>query len=218
MNKFFPALVIASFVFLTGCSQSRITSSWKAPDASGKSFQKILVLGLIREEDRLLQQKMEEHLAADLGRMGYQAESALKVFGPKAFDKMNEDEALSQLRNSGFDAVLTIVLLDKEKEKRYVAGNVYYSPYSIYYRRFWGYRSTLYFRIYEPGYYVTDTRYFWESNFYELANQRLLYSAQSKSFDPANAETMGHTYGLMLTKDLVKQEVLSGKTQSSKAF
>lgn len=203
---------------LMGCSQSRITSSWKAPDVQTHRFEKILVLGLIRENDRQLQQKMEEHLVGDLGRMGYQAESSLKAFGPKAFENMNEEDALSQLRNSGFDAVITVVLLDKEKEKRYVAGNIYYSPYSFYYRRFWGYRSTLVYRIYEPGYYVTDTKYFWESNFYELQNQHLLYSAQSRSFDPSSAETMGHEYGLMITRDLVKQKILAEKQMPVKAF
>lgn len=207
-----------ALLLFAGCSQSRITSSWKAPEVQPHSFEKILVLGLVKENDRELQQKMEEHLVGDLGRMGYEAESSLKVFGPKAFENQTEEAALTQLRHSGFDAVITVVLLDKEKEKRYVAGNIYYSPYSFYYRRFWGYRSTLVYRIYEPGYYVTDTRYFWETNFYELKEQHLLYSAQSRSFDPSSAETMGHEYGLMITKDLVKQKILAEKQVPAKAF
>ena len=106
------------------------------------------------------------------------------------------------------DAVITIVLLDKQKERKYVPGNVYYSPYSYYSNRFWGYRTTLYQRIYEQGYYVTDTKYFWESNFYDMSTQKLLYSVQTESFDPVNSESLGHEYGKLIVKDMVKQSIL----------
>ena len=74
-------------------------------------------------------------------------------------------------------------------------GNIYYSPYGYYYNRFWGYRTVLSRRIYEPGYYITDTKYFWESNLYDMSTQKLVYSVQTQSFDPANSESMGHEYG-----------------------
>jgi hypothetical protein len=211
MKFYYSLLGIALAVLMGGCRSSQITSFWKAPDTRARSYNKILVLGLIRDNDRQLQESMEKHLAGDLQDMGYTAISSLQEFGPKAFDKLEEDPALEKLRGSGFDAVVTIVLLDKEKERRYVPGHPYYTPYGIYYNRFWHYRSTLYFRIYEPGYYVTDTRYFWESNFYELEAQKLLYSAQSKSFDPSSTETMGHEYGKLIAKNLVKEGVLMEK-------
>jgi hypothetical protein len=94
------------------------------------------------------------------------------------------------------------------EENKYIPGNVFYTPYSFYYNRFWGYRTTLYRRIYEPGYYVTETKYFWESNLYKMSNQKLVYSVQTESFDPVNAESMAHEYGKMILEDMVKQNVL----------
>lgn len=192
-----------------GCSTSKITTTWKAENAIPKKYNKIMVLGLIREADRTIQENMENHFVGDLKDRGYTAVSSLKEYGPKAFDTMDELSAVAKLKNSGVDAVLTIVLLDKQKERSYVPGSIYYSPYGYYYNRFWGYRTTLYQRIYEPGYYVTDTKYFWESNFYDMSTQQLVYSVQTQSFDPYNSESLGHEYGQMIVKDMIKQNILN---------
>lgn len=212
-------LIGLGLIVASGCSTSRITSTWKSPDALPGSYNKILVLGLIRDADRSMQQKMENHLVSDLRELGYQAVSSLDEYGPKAFEKLDENTAIKNLQKKGFDAVLTIVMLDKTKESRYVAGNIYYSPYGYYYNRFWGYRVSLYNRIYEPGYYVTDTRYFWESNLYDMSNQKLVYSVQTESFDPSNTESLGHEYGQLIVQNMVSQAVLRNIAASpSKAF
>jgi hypothetical protein len=196
-------------LFLIGCSSTRITSSWKADNVESKQFKKVLVLALINDPDRTIREKMEEHLVGDLKGLGYDAVCSCDEYNPKAFENMKEQEALAKLSNSGVDAVLTVVLLNKEKEKYYVPGRVYYTPYSIYHNRFWGYYTTMYDRVYSPGYYNTDTKYFWESNFYNLENgPELLYSAQSQSFEPASANSLSHEYGQMIVKDMAKNNIL----------
>jgi hypothetical protein len=205
-------------LFLTGCISSRITSSWKEENVSPKKYDKILVLGLIRETDRTIRENMENHFVGDLQALGYNAVSSLKEYGPKAFEKMDEEAALAKLNKSGVGAVVTIVLLDKEKEKRYVPGHINYSPYGYYYNRFWGYYGTMNRRIYEPGYYVTDTKYFWESNFYDMSTQKLLYSVQTQSFDPASSESLGHEYGRLIVKNMVKNNVVAKDNSISKPF
>lgn len=176
-----------------------------------KAYHKILVLGLINEPDRTIREKMEEHIVGDLKGLGYNAVCSCNEFDPKAFENINEQEALEKLSNSGIDAVLTVVLLDKAKEKYYIPGRVYYSPYVIYHNRFYGYYRTMYDRVYQPGYYETSTKYFWESNFYTLEGKDLLYSAQSQSFDPASASSLSHEYGEMIVKDMVKNNVLTNQ-------
>jgi hypothetical protein len=196
-------------IIVAGCTPtSKITSSWKAESVQPKYYNKILVLGLMNVPDRTIREKMEEHLAGDLKTLGYNAVCACEAFDPKAFNDMTEEAAINKLKNQGIDAVLTVVLLDKQKERKYVPGNIYYSPYGYYYNRFWGYRSTLYHRIYEPGYYVSDTKYFWESNLYDMASQQLVYSVQTQSFSPDNADILGHEYAKLIVKDIVKHNVL----------
>ncbi|HVS92044.1 MAG TPA: hypothetical protein VHE59_08445 [Mucilaginibacter sp.] len=200
---------VLSMVLMMGCATSKITSSWKAPDAVPQRYNKIMVLGLIRTADRTLQENMESHMVGDLRALGYNAVSSLQEYGPKVFDGMDEQTAMNKLKNSGVDAVITIVLLDKEKEKSYVPGHIYYySPYSYYYRHFWGYHTAIYRRIYEPGYYVTNTRYFWESNVYDMDTQKLLYSVQTQSFNPSDSESLGHEYGQLIVKSITEHGLL----------
>ncbi|HEY5369790.1 MAG TPA: hypothetical protein VIJ75_12450 [Hanamia sp.] len=199
----------ALLIMTIGCtSTSKITSSWKAENVQPGNYNKILVLGLMNVPDRTIREKMEEHLVGDLKMLGYNAICACEEFNPKAFDNMTEEAAIHELKNSGVDAVLTIVLLDKQKERKYVAGSIFYSPYGYYYDHFWGYGSTLYRRIYTPGYYVSDTKYFWESNLYDMATQQLVYSVQTQSFNPDNADALGQEYSKLIIKNMTKQNVL----------
>ncbi len=205
-TRFYISIVFA--LLLAGCSSSRITYSWKSDSVPVKTYNKIIVVALIKNNDLAMREKMEAHLVGDLSEHGYTVISSLKEYGPKSFENISEQEAISKLKSSGVDAVVTIVLLDKKREQYYVPGRVFYSPYTIYQRRFWGYYSTIYDRIYSPGYYQVDTRYFWESNFYEGENRELLYSAQTKSFDPASTETLAHQYGKLIVADMAKNGII----------
>lgn len=201
-------LAVLFLFLLPGCSSSRITSSWKSDSAQPQTFTKIIVLGLIRENDRHLRESMEQQLVTGLRNLGYDATCSCDEYNPKSFENMTEEQALAKLKNSGVDAVMTIVLLDKTRERYYVPGRVQYTPYRMYYNRFWGYSRTMYGRIYTEGYYTEDTKYFWETNLYALQDNELIYSAQSQSFDPASSAKMGEEHAVMLTKDMLKKKVL----------
>ena len=201
-------LAVLFLFLLPGCSSSRITSSWKADSVQTQTFKKVIVLGLIREKDRHLRESMEQHLVTELRNLGYDATCSCDEYNPRAFENMTEEQALAKLKNSGVDAVLTVVLLDKTQERYYVPGRVQYTAYRMYYNRFWGYSRTMYGRIYTEGYYTEDTKYFWETNLYALEKNELLYSAQSQSFDPASTERMGNEYAVMITRNMLKKGLL----------
>lgn len=209
MKTFVFALL--SISILMGCSSTRITHSWQANDVTKKEYKKIIVLALLKNNDREFREKMEGHIVGDLIDLGYNAVASINEFGPQTFEGLKEEEAVTKLQNSGADAVITVVLLDKERERKYIPGRVIYSPYSIYYRRFGGYYNTMSNRVFARGYYAEQTNYFWESNFYEMDNKELLYSIQTKSFDPASASELAHEYGRLIVKDMVKHGVLVKK-------
>ncbi len=200
MKKIKKIVLAIIFFSIASCRTSKITHSWKAQEASPKNYNKILVLGFIRNADRNIEEQMENHFVGDLQTLGYNAVSSLKEYGPKVFDKIDENEGIAKLKNSGYDAVITIVLLKNERERKYIP--------PTYNNRMWNYRYDIYNRIYEPGYYVTNTKYYWESNFYDMANQKLLYSVQTQTFAPTDAESMGHEYGKMIVKNMIKQDII----------
>jgi len=190
-------------LFLTACSNSKVTSSWKGPGSTRLApGNKILVLGIIREKDIRLRMQMEGFLVDALKAKGYNAVSAYMLYGPKMFSNKDEESALSQLHNSNIDEVFTITLLDKARERNFQPAAMY--PYSP----FWGYYNYWYGRAYSPGYVSVDTHFFWESNLYDVSSKKLLYSVQSQSTNPSSAGSMGKDYSKAIIKNMTKAGVL----------
>lgn len=200
-------LLLAAVFIFAGCSSSaKITDSWNAADVKQVPLKKILVLGFFNEKDRSMRERIENEVAADLRGQGYEVVTSFKEYGPKSFENMKEEQALKKLQSANFDGVLTISLLDKNKERRYVPGTMY-SPYP--YGGFWGYYSYYYPRVYQPGYYETSTRFFFETNLYDINSNKLLYSAQSQSSAPSSLNTLADDFSRTIVKDMKKRNVIS---------
>ncbi len=215
------SILLFSSVFLlliTGCKTSYITSSWKSPVAKTMNFKKILVVAIIRENDRSIQVRMESHTAGDLKDLGYNAVTSLDEYGPGGLKGMTKEEAINKIRNSGVDAVITIVLLNKEWAKTSYPGHPRFYPSDYYHQGFGRYFTSMLNVVQEPSYYVTNTKYSWESNLYDLQTESLLYSVQTETFDPMSPESMGHEYGKMIIKNMIKNEVLGKQQKELKPF
>lgn len=200
-------LWIPLLAFLVSCQPSKITQSWTAKDIVPKKYNKILVLGVLTDNDNELQTKMEDHLTGDLKNLGYNAVAANKIFPPGTFLKGDTARAVAAIGDKGFDAILTLVLLDKKKERYYVPGRIDYNNYNNY-SRFAKYYNTVAERIYSPGYYGEETKYIWENNFYALSSRQMIYSARTRSFDIASKKTLAHAYGLLMTDNLIEKNIL----------
>jgi hypothetical protein len=204
-------VLVAAISLLAACSSTKVTSSWKSPDATSEnlSMKKIMVAALLPDKNRELQKSMEKQLVDELTAKGIQAVSAYEVYGPKYFPK-DENKAIEKLQSSGVDGFLTIVLLDKSKEKSYNPGFSRIGPVG-YYRNWYGYYRTVYGRVYTPGYYTTQNKYFWESNLYDVPGEKLIYSAQSESFDPSSIIQLASDYSGKLITDMTKQGLIAQK-------
>lgn len=208
-----PALVV-SFV---ACSTSQLSSSWTAKNAAQTKFNKILVLGLLSKKNLIVKNKMEEELVKDLGKYGVNASAASVAYDPTTFGKMNESEAMDKLHEDGYDGVITVTLVDKDKSQRFVPGG--WGPgFYPYYGSFWGYYSFYSPWAWGPGWggygggYYNSTNYVFETNLYDVtSNNTLLYSGQSTSFDPSSAKNLATDYARTIVKDLIKNGIVKNK-------
>lgn len=201
-------LICLPMLFLSGCNTTRVISSWKVPDASLRSYNKILVIGLMDAKERGLREEIENKLVAAFNIEGIAAGSSYSEYGPKAFDGLTEQESLNKINSNGYDGAFIVVLLDKSKEKTYNPGYMYYTPYFGYYGRFWPYYNTLYGRIWGPGYYTESTNYIIEANFYDLKKDKLEYSAQTKSFNPSSSRSLASELSEKLLQDMMSQNII----------
>ncbi|WP_459641441.1 hypothetical protein, partial [Flavobacterium sp. CGRL2] len=195
--------------FFVQCSSSNITSSWHSPEAS-TSLQhgRIIVVGLMPESDKRLQQKMENHLADDLCNLGYDAAASSDIYNFETYKGQDQKQIIKELKQNGIIAVLTIVLLDKQKE-------TYHAPKSMFdaaeadTNNFDVYYNAIYSKINEHGYYVNNTYYFWESSLFVMPNQELVYSAKTQSFNPSSALSLAHEYGRLILSDMLEHNVIT---------
>lgn len=208
-KSMFRGIIGMTFLFtilLFSCTNTRLVSSWGAPNAKVDKSKKVLVIGLMGPRDRKLREQVENIMVANLKERGVDAGSAFAEFGPKAFDGLDEQATLNKIRTSGYDEAFTVALLDKRKQKRYNPGYVGFAPYTY---RFWGYYRTVYGRIYEPGYYSVNTNFMLEANYYNLTNDQLVYSVQTKSVDPASPQSLASEFSKALLDDMAKKGILN---------
>lgn len=203
---------LAGVFGLAACTSTQVTSSWKANNSNITStYNRIMVLGIIKQKDRTLREELENQLVSELKSKGYDAHSALQEYGPKAFDRLSEEAIAEKMKADGYDAVLTTVLLDKNKERNYTPGQVSYQPAGVYYNRFGRYYTTVYDRVYTPGYYTSSTNFFLESNLYDTRYGDLVYSVQTKAFDPSSPAALGDDYARAIIKDMTKNGLIAKK-------
>jgi len=189
----------------TACGTTRLVSSWKAPEVSDLKFNKVLVIGLMGNKDRNLREHVESIIVGQLQAKGINAGSAFAEYGPKTFEELDETTAFNRLKNKGYDGAITVALLDKTKEKTYTPGMVGYYPMPY---RFWGYYRSTYARVYEPGYYSVNNNFMLEGNLYDLSNDKLVYSAQTKSVNPASPESLAKEFSDKIFDDMSKKGVI----------
>jgi hypothetical protein len=208
-DRFMKKLIFFMLAFfLMGCFSTKITKVWTADNIAPKKYKKVLILGVLPENEKELQVKIENHLADDLREMGYLAIAANKIFPPGTFVRGDTARAVAALAGKGFDGIMTIVLLDKKKDTYYVPGKITdysnidrYSKFNLYY-------NTVADRIYAPGYFGEETKYIWENKFYDLTTNKLVYSARSRSFDYTSKNKLAHTYGMLMAESLVNKNIL----------
>lgn len=205
LGLFFMAIGLLS---VTACTSTKLTSSWKTPEARLQQENKIMVIALVPAKERNLRILMENNLVSELKKEGYNAVSAYAAYGPEDdLGKGDEKTALKKFRNSDVAQVMTIAMVDKSREKTYVPN---YGPYGYpYYGGFWPYYRGWYGRMYDPGYYQVNTKYQWDTNLYDLKEKKLIYNAQTDSVDPPTAYRQAYLFAKQIVKDMQKQQLIA---------
>lgn len=206
-----PISIITAFLisieFWSCNPTTRITGSWVAPSAKGKavSGKTVFIAALTRNME--LRTKLEKALAEEAKLRNIRAVKSSDHFSPDFYkNPPSERQLLLQISNTGADAILTVSLINKESETRYVPGKRSYSPYP-YYKWYGGFYSYFeYWRpaFYEPGYYVTDKTYFLETNLYNIERNQLIWSAQSEPVNSGSIDNFIRTYPEVLMEQLVQ--------------
>lgn len=200
-------------IILNSCSTTStiITGTWNN-DSINQRYDHILVAALT--ENVAIKSTLEEDIAAKLREEGIRVTKSIDVLPPKFIDDENQKKKiLNNINQDGIGGILTVSLLDKETETRYVPGSYAYIPSSRfgYYGTFWSYYDYWYPRFQADGYYAASRTYFIETNLYDAGTENLVWSAQSETYSPDRLQLFSEDLATritarMTTDDLIVEE------------
>jgi hypothetical protein len=199
-------IVLSFFLVLimSGCGATqKVTGFWADPEAASKGpYSRIFVIVLSpnKEANFIIESQMRKTLVS----RGYKVVRFNDIFPPNfSLSKDYTREQLAEsIKKTGCDAVLTLALLDSKIVESYSPGSVYspvnYGYYGSYYS-YYNYYAPL---VISPGYYSVDKTFYLETNAYDLASDKLLWSVQSEARNPTDLEDWFKKFSYMLIDHL----------------
>lgn len=197
MQKISASLIVI-FTFLTiifiSCSSTKtsIIGEWQDDTYQKGNIQKVLVLGIVNKEKPLLRRNFEDGMARAFNDGGVSAFVSM--------DYMPYDEAVDSttfekhFKDLGIDAVVVARLVAVDASRDYKAGYLYTIPYNSYYG-FYGYYNAGIATANSGGYLSQEVVVVLETNIYETANKKLIWSGVSETVEPDKASDVINSFG-----------------------
>jgi len=199
LMKSFVLLALAGFL-LSGCSATRLVTSWHEPSLQAGSAGKLLVIALAKQDT--LRHKIEDEYVRQLKALGVDAEQSYRTFPDEA--QIVPETVKVKLPEMGRDSVLVTHLVDVKNERVYVldahpAGR----QRPPYYDRFGAYFAHSYGVVSSPGYAFDQKKYVVESNLY-AASEKMLWTAITETKEPDSLDTAIRDFVGVVTADMKK--------------
>ncbi|MFZ5570256.1 MAG: hypothetical protein ACOZF0_07620 [Thermodesulfobacteriota bacterium] len=193
------------FLFLLGaasCTTTQLVSEYKDEAYKGR-IQKILVVGV---SDNLANRKLfEETFARELNSEGVTATASSAVI--PADQKVTKDTLKAKALELGTDTVLVAHLLGVDEEEVYTPPTMQRVPAATSYG-FGPYYTYVDNYVHYPGYYSQHVFVRLETNLYETATEKLIWSVSSEIMDPDDVAEVVDSLCRAVLKNLNKNNLL----------
>ncbi len=164
------------FLLVTcACASTKMTKAWVYPERGPLQFESVMALVLV--QDSLIRRNGEDVLVEEIR----QADAVASYTLLPESDLADEDKVRAAVVKSGVEAIIVMRPMYDEQETRYVPGS-----YPTYYNSFYGYYGWAYPVVYSPGYFKQDRLVGIETNIYDTADGKLVWSGMSETTNPKN--------------------------------
>lgn len=178
MERRRPGLAIALLALgaVVACASTNITSTWRDPAIGPVQFRKVVGIALSADSTlrRIAEDEFVRAVGPSLGIAGY-------AVVPDE-DLQDRDRVRERVEAAGVDGAVVFRLTAVEVTERWVPPTTYGNA--------WGYWGSAAPMVFEPGYMTTDRTVVIETNVYNVADARLVWSARSETFNPRNSRTL----------------------------
>jgi hypothetical protein len=178
-----------------------ITGSWKSPEPPPAKYNSILIAALTN--NTIVRERVENDIFTALGSSVTATKSITEIPPSISGTDTSKTAILQTVRKKKIDAILTVSLLSQETESRYMPDRNPYSPLGYGYNQdFWGYYNYWNPQFNNQNYYSQEKVYYIESNLYDSKTEKLMWSAQSKTYSPDNLESFSREFAILIAKKM----------------
>jgi hypothetical protein len=197
-------------VAIPACAPTqKITGLWSDHEAIPKEpFKSVFIMVLMANKNN--NYKIESQMAKVVRSRGLKAVKSNDIFPPvfSPTTDITREQLAEAIKKAGCDVVFIIALLDTKIEQHYTAGSSY-SPMTYGFNgTYYGYYNYYYPQLYSPGYYTTSKTYYIQSNLYDLASEKLIWSVQSEAHNPKNLDSGFKDYSELLINKLEQEGLI----------
>jgi hypothetical protein len=176
--RFCLPVLLLGVLFLSGCSYSRVLTSWRDDSFQRGQLKKTMVLAVV--EKKIVRWRLEDEFAQHLRALGVDAVQSYKTFP----DLKGVDAGIIKAAavKAGLDSVLVSRLVDTRKETIDVAPS--YSTFGTSSANFNTYYGSSYTTVYSPGYTYDYKVFSVQNNLYSVHDEKLVWSAIAEAEEP----------------------------------
>jgi hypothetical protein len=164
-------LLIGLLGFLAACSPStKITKIWTDPSwnqADTVLYKKVLVCCPLKDDSS--RKIAEDKMAANIKKF-----DAIPYHIYVKITDIDQNAMEEKLIKDGFDGIILMRLVNFDKHIYYTPGTPYPEWYNLRYAK--------------SGYYSEDKTFYVETNFYSLAQKKLIWSASTSTLNPTKLD------------------------------
>jgi hypothetical protein len=192
-------LAAAALLVAFGCASTRVTESWRNPDAGPTHFRKAVAVAVIA--DPALRRQVEDEIVSHL-RSGDALPSRAVIPDTERGDI---EKVKARLRAGGFDGAIVLRPLGLEKRVTYVPPSYTSAPYGS----FSGYYGYAWMHPYDPGYLRVDTTLRVEVLIYSIERDALLWSGTTETFEPQELRKVVADIAAAVRKELEREGLVA---------
>ena len=184
MSHAWRALFCSAVLFLTACSNTTFTTTWKAPDAQRVEAVGKKIAALVISADKKRRRDAEVYLTHELVIRGAQGVAAYTLIG---LDLPSVDYARDRFKEAGVDGVVIMRVVGHDQRVIVDPGGFSGSAYTTFGSYYSSYGMSV---SYSTGSVQTDTTVDIETLIYSLNQDKLLWAGTSRTSHPEGLQSL----------------------------
>ena len=199
MRKTHGPMAVVLLLAVACAPTTEVVNSWKDPSAGAVRFTK--VLAVCARKDAGTRRTVEDGLVK---RIKNSTQSYTILTDEDLHDR---EAAKAKVKAGGFDGAVIMALVNVDRTTTYVPGQAYAVP--SYYNTMWGGWGYGWSTYYDPGY-VQENQYVdFNTNVYQVEQEKLLWSSRSETINPSNMASLVDEIITATVHEMQKQKVFA---------